>query len=620
MSSKVYCLLDGDLSELGIKIRALREPSFLKTVLMGTSIKKEAVIRFGEFEANLHRRELRKQGQRIAIHEKLFEVLAVLLEKPDAIVSREELRARLWPTASQDNLDHNLNVCVSKLRHVLADPAGNPLYIQTLSGRGYRLIAPVEVVEDVWQPERHSGRLRLAVLYFETSDAASEQSYFSDGLVGEIINHLGHLYPLRLGVIARSSVLKYRGSTKSAAQIGHELKVNYILEGSVRMSQEQLHITVQLVQVRDQTCIWARSYDYTFADPLTIQDEVAQCVAQSLGLELLTEQAATSRKQTTQSPEAHLAYLKGCYYQLKGTEEGMRKSIECFEQAIQLDASYALAYCGLAYSYSILGLLAFAGPPRECFLPAAEAARTAYRINDNLADTHVSLALSKYLYEWDWAETGRLLRRALELNPSHALAHRLLSCLLSSKGRHEEAITEAKQACDLDPVSLFSNVCLGAGYYLARRYDEAITTLQDILELEPAFCLAAVWLGATYSSKSMHPEAILVLEKAREHYRRNALILAWLGAAYAKAGRKAQARKVLDELARLAAERYVSAFDFALVYTGLEQTDQTFNYLENSVEERSPYFGVLFQVDPRLDFLRSDPRYHALADRIRKVY
>ena len=316
-------------------MRALREPSFLKTVLMGTSIKKDAVIRFGEFEANLCRRELRKQGQRIAIHEKLFEVLAVLLEKPDAIVSREELRARLWPTTSQDDLDHNLNVCVSKLRHVLADLSGNPLYIQTLSCRGYRLIAPVEVVEDVWQPERQSGRLRLAVLHFETSDAASEQSYFSDGLVEEIINHLGHLYPLRLGVIARSSVLKYRGSTKSAAQIGHELKVNYILEGSVRMSQEQLHITVQLVQVRDQTCIWARSYDYTSADPLTIQDEVAQCVAQSLGLELLPEQAATSRKQTTQSPEAHLAYLKGCYYQLKGTEEGMRKSIECLEQAIR---------------------------------------------------------------------------------------------------------------------------------------------------------------------------------------------------------------------------------------------------------------------------------------------
>ncbi|MBI4445783.1 MAG: winged helix-turn-helix domain-containing protein [Acidobacteria bacterium] len=586
---------------------------------MGTSLQKEAVIRFGEFEANLRQRELRKQGQRIALPEKLFEILAVLLENPGEIISREDLYSRLWSTALQGDLEHNLNVCVSKLRHTLSDSAGNPRYIQTLSGRGYRLIAPVEVEQD-WQPERQSGRPRLAVLPFETSDVAPEQFYFSDGLAGEIITQLGHLYPHRLGVIARSSVLKYRGSAKSVAQIGQELKVNYILEGSMRMSQEHLHITVQLVQVRDQTCIWAESFDYPRADPKTIQNDIAERVAQKLGLELLPEQAAASVKQNTLSPEAHLAYLKGCYYQSKATAETLRKSIECFERATQLDPAYGLAYCGISYSYSIIGLLGFAGPPKECFLPAAKAARAALRINANLSAPHVSLAIVKYLYEWDWAGSEKLFRRALELNPSDALAYRMLGYLLSSQRRHEAAIDEARRACELDPVSLLSNVCLGATYYLARRYDEAIATLQDILNVKPNFGIAMKWLGATYSLKSMHTEAIHILEKARMHYSRNPLILAWLGAAYARAGRKAQARMVLDELARRAAERYVSAFAFALVYAGLEQSDQNFKYLEKAFEEHCPFFGALLGVDPMLDALRSDPRYHALADRIRKAH
>ena len=586
---------------------------------MGTSLQKGTVIRFGEFEAKLRFRELRKQGQRIAIQEKLFEVLAALLEKPDAIVSRKDLYTRLWPTASESDLDHNVNVCISKLRHVLGDLPENPRYIQTLSGRGYRFIGPVEVEQD-WQPERQRSRLRLAVLPFENSDGTPEQSYFSEGLVGEIITCLGHLYTHQLGVIARSSILKYRGSAKSVAQIGHELKVDYILEGSVRMSQEHLHITVQLVQVRDQTCIWARSYDSALADPLTVQHEVAQCVAQSLGLKRLPERAAVSRKQTTQSPEAHLAYLKGCHSQSKATEEALKKSIECFEEAVQLDPAYALAYCGSAYSYSILGLLGLAGPPKECFLRAAEAARAAFKINDNLAEPHVSLALVKYLYEWEWARSERLLRRALELNPSHALAHRMLSYLLSSEQRHEEAIVEAKLACELDPVSLLSSACLGVGYYLARRYDEAIATMQDIPDIQPTFGPAMIWLGAACSAKSMHSEAICILERTKQHYGRHSLVLGWLGAAYAKAGRNAQASKVLDELAHLSAKRYVSAFDFALIYMGLEQTDLSFEYLEKAAQEHCPFFGALLQVDPRLDALRSDRRYIALADRLRKAY
>ena len=225
----------------------------------------------------------------------------------------------------------------------------------------------------------------------------------------------------------------------------------------------------------------------------------------------------------------------------------------------------------------------------------------------------------KYLYEGDWAGAERLLRRAIELNSSHALAHRILSYLLSSEGRHKEAIAEALLACEIDPVSMRSHVCLGAGYYLARRYDEAIATLQGILDIQPAISLAMMWLVAACSMNSMHKEAIRILGKAKELYSSNTLILGWLGAAYAKAAMKGQAGKVLDKLARLAAKRYVSAYDVALIHASLEQPDQTFHYLEKAFEERCPFFRVLFNSDPRLDTLRSDPRYHILANRLRKI-
>jgi tetratricopeptide (TPR) repeat protein len=227
------------------------------------------------------------------------------------------------------------------------------------------------------------------------------------------------------------------------------------------------------------------------------------------------------------------------------------------------------------------------------------------------------LAIVKFLYEWDWKESEILLRLALELNPSSALAHRVLSYLVSSEKRHGEAIVEAKRACELDPVSLLSNVSLGVGQYLARQYDEAIATLRDVLDSQPTFGLAMKWLGAAYSARSMHSEAIRILQQARQLYGQHSGVLGWLGAAYATASKRIDANKTLEELAHLSSDRYVSAFDTALIHVGLEQTDESFQYLEKAFEEHCPFFGALLEVDPRLDGLRSDPRYHSLVRAIR---
>jgi len=572
------------------------------------------IVRFGEFVADLHFRQLLKRGRWINIQEKPFQILELLLENVGETVSRDALRGRLWPEIRHGDLDNRLEVCVARLRHILSDPANRPRFIKTVSKHGYCFVGHVKKAQRVPRRQQRS-RIRLAVLPFETPD--TEYSYLSDGLAGEIINRLGHLWPHRLGVIAKSSVLKYKGSAKNLAQIGRELKSDYILEGNLLVSQEKKHITVQLIKVTDQTCIWADSYDYAIAEPLMIHDNIAERIAQSIGLTLTPEEAvACPTKDSTQSSEAHIAYLKGSHYQSKATEEDLTQSIVYFERAVQFDPDYALAYCGLAYSYSLLGRLEFSGSPRECFRLAADAAQKAYKINDRLANSHVVLAIVKYPYEWKKAESERLLRRALELNPSSALAHRLLSYLLSSELKHQEAIVEAKKACELDPLSLYSHNCLGVGYYLARRYDEAITTFQDILKIEPHFGLALLWLGATYSVKSMHVDAISILEQAKRHYRLNPKPLGWLGAAYGRAAMKAQAEELLDQLKELSAKRYVSAYDYALVYASLAQTDLCFEYLRKAFEDRDSNFEAFLQADPRFDILRSDPRYHELANSI----
>lgn len=260
---------------------------------MSTFLRRRAVIRFGDFEANLRRSQLRKQGQPVDIQEKPFQILVALLEKSGEIVGRDELRTRLWSKDSHGDMEHNINVCVAKLRHALLDSVKNPRYIQTISTRGYCFIAPVEVEEE--QPQRQSARIRLAVLPFESWNTPPEQSHFSEGLVGEISSRLGHLYPDQLGVIARSSILKYRGTAKNSAQIGRELKVDYILETSVQIASDHLHITAQLVQVKDQTYLWAESYDYNLDDPITIQSEIAERVARALGLKLLPARSAPNR-------------------------------------------------------------------------------------------------------------------------------------------------------------------------------------------------------------------------------------------------------------------------------------------------------------------------------------
>jgi serine/threonine-protein kinase len=458
------------------------------------------------------------------------------------------------------------------------------------------------------------GKIMLAVLPFDNLSADPEQEYFSDGMTEEMIAELGQLQPQRLGVIARTSAMHYKGTDKRIDEIGRELGVDYILEGSVRRAAGRVRITAQLIQVSDQTHLWAESYERELADIFAIQSDVAQRIARSLEVELLPAQQARLASARPVNPEAYGAYLKGRFHWNKRTEEEVRKGIEYFQQAIEKDPNYALAYAGLADSYNILGDYSYV-PPEEAYPRAKVAAAKALETDDTLAEAHTSLAKAAHLYDWNWLAAERGFQRALALNPSYAPAHHWYAEYLAAMGRVDEAIAEKKRARELDPLSLIINSSEGWVLYFARRYDQAIEQLQKALEMDPNFAVAHLWLGWAYEQKGMYEEAIREFQKAVTLFKGSTYPIASLGHAYAVSGKRGEALKLLNELKELSKRRYVSAYDLALVYAGLGEKDQAFKWLEKAYEERYGWITML-KLEPRFDPLRADPRFQSLLRRM----
>lgn len=458
------------------------------------------------------------------------------------------------------------------------------------------------------------GKVMLAVLPFENLSGDPEQEYFSDGLTEEMIAQLGRLQPQRLGVIARTSAMQYKKTDKRVDQIGRELGVDYILEGSVRRAGHRVRITAQLIQVSDQTHLWAENYERDVADVLALQSEVAGRIADSLAVELLPAQQARLASVRPINPEAHEAYLRGRYYWNKGTEEGLKKAIGYFNQAIEKDPAYAPAYAGLAESYALFGDFEIL-PPKEAY-PRAEAAATkALELDDTLAEAHTALGLVRLEYDRDWAAAEREFKRAIELNPSYPTAHQFYSWYLGAVLRPDECIAEGRRALELDPLSVFRNADLGITLYLVGQYDRAIEQSQKALELDPNLDYAHWTLGLAYVQKAMYEEAIAHLEKAVTFSGDSPRYVASLGYAYAVAGRRREARKVLDKLKDLSKQRYVSPYFIATVYAGLGDTEKALEWLEKAYQDHSGWLAYV-QWQPEFAPLRSDPRFRDLLRRM----
>jgi TolB-like protein/Tfp pilus assembly protein PilF len=450
----------------------------------------------------------------------------------------------------------------------------------------------------------------MVVLPFVNAGGDPNAEYLSDEITESLINSLSQLPHLK--VMSRDSAFMFKGKDTDAQFVGRQLGVRAVFKGRVMQRGDDLEISAELVDARDDSHIWGQQYSRKAADMFALQVDLAKDMTSMLRMRLTGEDEKRMAKSYTANPEAYQDYLKGQYGWNKRTEEGLNKAIDFFQQAIAKDPTYALAYSGVSDGYSQLALIGFV-PPKEAFPKAKEAAQKALELDGTLAEAHTSLAWIKANYDWDRAGAEREFQRAIELKPSSVTAHQLYGLALAWTGRFEEGIREFKRALELDPLSIPNNAALGMGFLVARQYDQAIEQERKTLDLDPNFPPAHWYLGAAYVQKSMYKEGIAELEKAVAISPGNKLALSWIGYAYAVAGRRAEAQKVLDRLTDLSKQKYVPAEYRATIYARLGEKDKAFEWLEKGYGDRS-IFAI--KADPIYDSLRSDPRW---ADLLRRM-
>ncbi len=455
----------------------------------------------------------------------------------------------------------------------------------------------------------------IAVLPFENLSHDPDNAYFADGIQEEILTRLSKIADLK--VISRTSTQRYKGTPTNLLEIAKQLGVAHILEGTVQKAADQVRVNVQLINAQADSHLWAEKFDRNLADIFAVESEIATKIADTLQAKLTGSEKQAIAARPTENSEAHQLYLKGRYFLSRRTEEGLKKSVEFFNQAIDKDSGYALAYSGLADSNMYLLKLAFLRglSRKESYERAKAAATKALELDDNLAEAHTSLALVKMEYEWEWASSEGEFKRAIQLNPGFAEAHHQYSHYLTAMGRSSESLAESLRALELDPLSLVLNGHLAWHYLYARQYDQAIQQCQKTAELDRNYPETADFRGLAYEQKGMYREAIAELQMAVNLSGNSPHIKAELGHAYAIAGETTPALDILDELKRESTETHISSYDIAVIYIGLGRKDQALEALENAYQERSEWLRYV-KVDPRLDPLRGDPRFEKLANQV----
>jgi TolB-like protein/DNA-binding winged helix-turn-helix (wHTH) protein/Tfp pilus assembly protein PilF len=615
------------------------------------------IVRFGVFEFDHRTGELRKHGLRIKLQGQPIHVLSMLLEHPGEVVTREELQKRLWPADTFVDFEHSVNAAIKRLRAALGDSADAPRFVETLARRGYRFIAPLsqspmsQGVDEIPQPaaetpkpaaRRRSAFLvaaavvfallavigpnavglrdvlrgrgastpirSMAVLPLVNLSGDPEQDYFVDGMTDAVRQHLEGIGALR--VISRTSSMHYRGSSKRLPEIAQELNVDAVVDGSVLRSGDQVRITVELVQAATDRRLWGSSFNGDLKDIFGLQSTIARSIAEEVRVTLTPRDRARLARAGPSNPDAYLAYSKGRFFWNKRTEEDLKKAVGQFQQAIEKDPNYALAYDGLADSWVGLGWYSYLSPA-ETFPHAKVAVTKALSLDDSLAEAHTSLAFVSLYYDRDWTKAEREFQRALELNPNYANGHHWYGEFLSLVGRHDKAIAESERARELDPLSSIINAWVGSRYFFARRYDSAIEQYRNAVEMDPNFVPAHLVLGQAYEQKGMLQEAIAELDRAVGLSGGSPVYRASLAHACGLAGRRPQALKLLEDLKKTAERRFVSSYDLALAHLGIGEKATALTLLGQAIEERSPRVAFL-GVEPRFDTLRADERFRKL--------
>lgn len=565
---------------------------------------------FGHYRLDARAHLLWRNGQRVVLTPKAVDLLIALVEAQGEPVGKQELLHRVWPDAVVE--EGSLTSHISLLRRALAEGADGRQFIETLPKRGYRFVGPCA---DTAQAAAAAGpgRRMLVVLPFENLSGGRKHDYFSEGLTEEMISQLARLNPEHLGVIARTSAMQYQSTTKSAQQIGRELGVSHLLEGSVRRSGERVRITAQLIRVSDATHLWAEGYERSLHDILALQAEVARAIAREIQIKLTVGAEQRLDRVAALDPDAHEAYLRGRHLWNRRTEEGMRKSIAQYEEAIRRHPDYAMAYAGVADSYVMLACRGMV-PAKETFRKARAAARKALELDGELGEAHGSLAHVR-LHDWDWEGLDRDFLRAIELHPAQPIVYYWYGEFLMSMGRPEEAIAMTRRAQQADPVSPVIAASLAMILYLARKYDEAVKVLQRAHEIDPDHFLPHLRMGLVRLQQRSYAEAIRELQTAARLANHSTETLAALGTGYAMAGMTGEAHQIVEQLQASQSEHYVLPYNIAKIYAASCDQDRTFEWLERAYQEGNPDL-IELNSEPVFDGLRDEPKFSELMRRI----
>jgi TolB-like protein/Tfp pilus assembly protein PilF len=566
---------------------------------------------FGAYRLDAQSRMLFKEGDHVALPPKVAELLVALVQAGGRALTREQLLRRLWPDTVVE--EGSLTSHVSMLRKALGEGPQGQDFIETLPKRGYRFVASVKQVGSE-APDNGVDRAMLVVLPFENFTAGERYDYFSDGLTEEMITELARLSPERLGVIARTSAMQFKSTAKSTAQIGSELGVSHVLEGSVRRAGERVRITAQLIRVSDESHLWAQSYERSLHDVLEVQAEVARAVAREIQIKLTPDEQRRLDPDKTRSvnPQAHELYLRGRHFWYRRTEEAIRRSIECFEEALRHDPSFAAAYDGISDAHTMLACRGMTSAV-ESFHKAKAAARQAVRMQPELGEGYASLAHVR-LHDWDWVGLESEFRRAAELDPGYAIAHYWFAEYLMAMGRTREALGRVRHSWELDPLNSVINASVGMIHYLAHDYDGALVALRRALEVDPTHYVSHLRMGLVCLQKNLANEAVEAMRQAVMHSGGSTEALAGLAQAHAVAGDELAMERIVKELGETG-HRYVSPYNVARVYGAINDRQRTLEWLERAFQEHNPDLIELTR-EPSFQGLWSDAKFRELAKRI----
>lgn len=626
------------------------------------------VIQFDDYEVNLHTGELHKNGAKIKLQEKPFRILATLLDRPGELITREELRQKLWSADTFVDFDHSLGTAIGKLRQALGDSAQDPKFVETVSSRGYRFVGeiqppfrrlppslpssgPLEETSQNGDKGNSTRQLRntvtasivllllfalvfgipvvrrrflrsrapvidsIAVLPLENLSGDASQEFLADGMTDALITNLAKIGALH--VVSRTSVMRYKNTKKFTREIARELDVDAIVEGSVQREGKRVRISAQLISAASDQHLWAESYDQEVSDMLRVQEEIAKSIARQIQVKVTTQESTLLAHAPLVDPEAYELYLKGRFFLGKSTKPAIEEAITFFQQAISKDPGYAAPYSGLADCYTVLGVSFGVASlsPTQAVSQARAAAEKSILLDNNMAEGHNSLANTKLLFDWDWSGSEVEFRRAIELNPGYAEAHHWYAHLLMAEGRREEALAESKRALELDPLSQVTNLHLGWHYIYSRSYDLAVRQLQKTSELNPNFGYAYWYMGRAYEQQAKFPEALQAMHTAQTLLKGNTAVVADIAHILAISGDTKAAHGLLRELSRTRETNYVSPVEIGLIYLGLDKKTNAFEWLEKGYVERADLM-IYINVDPRFDSIRSDARFQNLVQQV----